>query len=133
MSYTPTEWKNGDIVTAEKLNKLENGVSGIGSGVLSVGVEYINQGASDIFTLQATAKEIMDAMDAMIPVFAFFTDNGISMGCFLLYAYYTYDGEYCFQADHSASDVLRLSGGGLVEFVSDGEDKNPSYIFSQPK
>ena len=27
MSYTPTEWVTGDVVTAEKLNKLENGVS----------------------------------------------------------------------------------------------------------
>ena len=26
MAYTPTEWKNGDVITAEKLNKLEEGV-----------------------------------------------------------------------------------------------------------
>ena len=26
MSYTPTEWENGDIITAEKLNKIENGI-----------------------------------------------------------------------------------------------------------
>lgn len=27
MAYTPTEWKNGDTITAEKLNNLENGVA----------------------------------------------------------------------------------------------------------
>ena len=27
MSYTPTEWKCGDTITAEKLNKLENGLA----------------------------------------------------------------------------------------------------------
>lgn len=27
MAYTPTEWKNGDVITAEKLNKLEEGVA----------------------------------------------------------------------------------------------------------
>lgn len=27
MSYTPTAWQTGDVVTAEKLNKLENGVT----------------------------------------------------------------------------------------------------------
>lgn len=27
MSYTPTEWKSGDIVTAEKLNKLEGALA----------------------------------------------------------------------------------------------------------
>ena len=26
MVYTPTEWQDGDIITAEKLNKLEQGV-----------------------------------------------------------------------------------------------------------
>lgn len=26
MTYTPTEWQNGDVITAEKLNKLEEGV-----------------------------------------------------------------------------------------------------------
>ena len=26
MAYTPTTWNNGDLITAEKLNKLEHGV-----------------------------------------------------------------------------------------------------------
>lgn len=26
MAYTPTEWNTGDLITAEKLNKLEQGV-----------------------------------------------------------------------------------------------------------
>ena len=26
MAYTPTEWKTGDLITADKLNKLEQGV-----------------------------------------------------------------------------------------------------------
>lgn len=29
MSYNPTVWKNGDLITAEKLNKLENGLKGV--------------------------------------------------------------------------------------------------------
>ena len=32
MSYTPTNWSSGDIVTAEKLNKLEQGVAESSSG-----------------------------------------------------------------------------------------------------
>lgn len=27
MSYTPTEWVNGDTITAEKLNKIEQGIA----------------------------------------------------------------------------------------------------------
>ena len=30
MSYTPTVWQTGDTITAEKLNKLENGVANVG-------------------------------------------------------------------------------------------------------
>ena len=26
MSYTPTEWKTGDVITAEKLNNMESGI-----------------------------------------------------------------------------------------------------------
>ena len=29
MAYNPTNWRNGDIITAEKLNKLEGGVSAL--------------------------------------------------------------------------------------------------------
>jgi len=30
MSYTPTVWQDGDVITAEKLNKLENGIESVG-------------------------------------------------------------------------------------------------------
>lgn len=29
MAYTPTTWKDGDLITAEKLNKLEQGVQNV--------------------------------------------------------------------------------------------------------
>ncbi len=32
MSYTPTDWKTGDVITAEKLNNMENGIANAGSG-----------------------------------------------------------------------------------------------------
>ena len=32
MSYTPTNWDNGDVITAEKLNKIEQGISEASSG-----------------------------------------------------------------------------------------------------
>lgn len=32
MSYTPTEWETGQTITAEKLNKLEQGVADAGGG-----------------------------------------------------------------------------------------------------
>lgn len=32
MAYNPTEWKCGDTITAEKLNKMEDGIANAGGG-----------------------------------------------------------------------------------------------------
>ena len=60
MSYTPTEWKSGDVITSENLNKLEQGVAaagGGGGGVLAVGATM----TETTITLDKTWKEIKDA------------------------------------------------------------------------
>lgn len=57
MSYTPTNWKDGDIVTAEKLNKLENGVAGGGTLIIHINVDEL----TGMRTLDKTLKEINDA------------------------------------------------------------------------
>jgi hypothetical protein len=31
MAYSPTSWKRGDIITAEKLNKVETGLQAVAS------------------------------------------------------------------------------------------------------
>lgn len=40
MGYEPTNWKTGDVITAEKLNKLEDGVGNAGGS----GVSFIKIG-----------------------------------------------------------------------------------------
>lgn len=56
MSYTPTEWKSGDIVTSEKLNKLEQGVASGGTGGILVATIDM-----DTMTFDKTWKQIHDA------------------------------------------------------------------------
>ena len=53
MAYTPTEWQSGDIVTSEKLNKIENGIAGAGGG-----------GLPDLFSINV-ARDLND--DSYIP------------------------------------------------------------------
>ena len=36
MAYQPTNWQCGDTITAEKLNKLEQGVANAGGGVANL-------------------------------------------------------------------------------------------------
>ena len=56
MSYEPTQWNSGDIVTSAKLNKLEQGVANAGGG--SGGVLAVNDTNG---TLDKTWQEIYDA------------------------------------------------------------------------
>ena len=60
MAYTPTEWENGDIITAAKLNKAEQGIADASSIVTFIG-ETVE---SDVFTLEKTWKELKDMQDA---------------------------------------------------------------------
>ena len=32
MAYKPTQWRSGDTITSERLNKIEQGIAGSGSG-----------------------------------------------------------------------------------------------------
>lgn len=61
MSYEPTNWKNGDIITADKLNHIEDGIAG---GVLMVsGFSYDNE-ENIVGTADKTWQEIHDALAA---------------------------------------------------------------------
>ena len=57
MAYTPTEWKNGDVITAEKLNKIENGIKDIPNDDFYITITYVN---SEV-TMDKTFEEITEA------------------------------------------------------------------------
>lgn len=68
MAYTPTTWATGDIVTAEKLNKLEQGVEGAGGSLVATGTYRAATGAvsgADYeMSLNKTYAQIEAAMEA---------------------------------------------------------------------
>lgn len=70
MSYTPTNWKSGDVVTSAKLNKLEQGVAEAG-GATIVHVDINSSTAA----LDMTAGAIFEAAQAG-PVILAQTDGG---------------------------------------------------------
>ena len=62
MAYEPTSWQTGDVVTAEKLNKLEIGVaSNSGSGNL---IATATKNDNNYYVLDKTWKDIEDAINA---------------------------------------------------------------------
>lgn len=64
MSYTPTTWATGDVITADKLNNMEDGIVKAGS-VYPVGVTVVIPEGSETgaFTLQKTFGEIKRAIE----------------------------------------------------------------------
>lgn len=98
MAYTPTNWKDGDIISAEKMNKLEQGVAdGGGGGVLLVNVTESSDGGgstpvvnsaspmltapipSSTFTADKTYDEVDAAVKAGKMVYLVYKGNYIPL------------------------------------------------------
>ena len=71
MSYVPTNWKSGDVVTSAKLNKMEQGIADSSGDSSGGSVEIIEASYTDNgMILGKTAKEIADLMKSGKLVFA---------------------------------------------------------------
>lgn len=98
MAYIPTNWKDGDIISAEKMNKLEQGVAESGGGgVLLVNVTESSDGggstpvvnsaspmltkgsSSTTFTADKTYAEVNAAVNAGKMVYLVYHGNYIPL------------------------------------------------------
>lgn len=64
MSYEPTEWKTGDIVTSAKLNKMEQGIAAGSTGDTFITCEMSATNNSYPFVITNMDK-VCDALDAI--------------------------------------------------------------------
>ena len=77
MSYDPTIWKSGDVVTSAKLNKIEKGIEDAGSGggggggVYIVNVTETESHDQYTYTCDKTAQEILTALESGVVVFKY--------------------------------------------------------------
>ena len=90
MSYTPTEWKTGDIVTADKLNKLENGVASAGGGG-SLVCEY---DPDNNYALNYTYQQIADAAASGKIVVIAYPEESFANYAYLVSAGVDFEGYY---------------------------------------
>lgn len=65
MGYIPTEWQTGDVITAAKLNKAEEGIADAGAFVVTI-TGYDEETYDAI--LSATWQEVYDALSSGKPV-----------------------------------------------------------------
>lgn len=59
MAYTPTVWETGDVITAEKLNKAENGIAAAAPMLCSIVFA-----SDDSATMDQTYDDIVTALTA---------------------------------------------------------------------
>lgn len=62
MSYTPTEWKTGDVITADKLNNIEQGIVNA-PGVAVFEFEVISDNDNQVVT-DATVQDVINEFTA---------------------------------------------------------------------
>ena len=121
MSYEPTVWQTGDTVTAEKLNKLEQGVTNAGGGVFIIPITSTEDGHDITYSTTVTVGEIATALtngklcvcvDDLGSIFPFIEDVG--------------DGSYNFQrlvkwpeVDTLGCQTFTISSDGVAfEYVA---------------
>lgn len=122
MSYEPTEWKSGDVITSTKLNKIENGIQAAasgGGGALIVGDNVDGTG------LNKTWKEINDALQTM-PVYYVYSVEGTEISsCPVISttqsdgSYVVYIAGYMISGNHITMDAWKLE--------TDSENGYPVY------
>lgn len=76
MAYTKNTWKTGDIVSSQKLNHMEDGISN-SENVFIVGGASFGKGGDIEGTLDKTWQEIHDAMLSKICIVVITDDNSI--------------------------------------------------------
>lgn len=70
MSYTPTNWTAGDVVTAEKLNKVENGIADVAK-ISPVSDPYVT---GQILRYLDGSGMVSDSINSVVEPFAYYFD-----------------------------------------------------------
>lgn len=125
MAYTPTVWATGDVITAAKLNKAEEGIAAANdiSGGLSVSISS----ADDYLTFDKTAADVLAAVQAGKSVSIIWDDmdaNGEIFIYTLLYVSFDDRTGYHFFTSYNGSTTLSPIG---VDFTAASGVAYPSY------
>lgn len=110
MAYEKQTWTNGDLITAEKLNHIEDGIAQGGGGVLTV-IETVTEDAhgNEVRTLDKTYNEIASADAVRIK----------SVGSKGLTVFYTING----MAENDEQHLYYVSAMLITNDVGDGNNQ----------
>ena len=75
MSYIKTTWETGDVITAEKLNNIENELEALDDSVFIVNIDAEGSGGTITATADKTRQEMSAAVEAEKPIIIRLTRN----------------------------------------------------------
>lgn len=118
MPYTPTQWRSGDVITSEKLNKIEGGIASNGT----LNVPIVSTGFGDTIIIQMSAGDLFQTCSNM-------SVNVIAGGAG--------NTSYTPISTWEQSDdfyIFSILGGNdeRMFFVADAADKYPVFDASAP-
>lgn len=138
MSYEPTNWKDGDLVTSAKLNKMEQGIAnGVNFEVINMEMTLNQETFSYSFSLDKTAGEIIDILKSGKHILVISTPDMSEM----LYGtpasdVYDYINAIPINVHYAPNDNIQISlfspwfgssNGGIGTFTASSLDQYPSY------
>lgn len=104
MTYEPTNWKDGDLVTSAKLNKMEQGIAS-GGGILFVSITPVSESSLE---LDKTWQEIYDAS---FVVFTYFGEEQKTV----ITSYYAYVDVNSYHVELGSYDLVTDSPDGYPQ------------------
>lgn len=119
MAYTPTVWETGDIITAEKLNNIEEGIAAAGAYIVPI----VMDSETNLYILQASFDDISAAVSAGRLVMAKFSTSDTDFGLRFLYAvsymadqdkpyqvfFFNSDGTEFYNAANSTDNLVQVA------------------------
>lgn len=117
MAYTPTVWATGDVITAEKLNKAEQGIAAAAPVVLTITVDD-----HDTLHLGKSWDDLMDLSG--VPVFAKLDISETAQNRYFLANLYVNNGTY------TASFVSINSVQSVVVTTFSAESASAELVFA---
>lgn len=133
MSYNPTTWANGDIITVNKLNKIEQGIANVVDAVDDIAsnnsnnnaaIVIINQNSSaQTLTSALTAEELFELCCTNL-VIAQIKEQGNLYGTSLILSCYNYGDYYTF-------NLINLYSNELVALTALTPESYPTYNGTQ--
>lgn len=127
MSYTKQTWANGDVITADKLNHIEDGIDGINNRIRVIYTATWDDNTNDyIWTCDKTFNEILSLIESGVDVYAQINRYGeVSSAIYNLI--YVYSDELCWMStslqDYDLNPLLtKIFYDSINHYSSSDED-----------